>query len=101
MPRCYPRSQTRSKHKTPDGSSSRVADGEVSDAQEIPLRSVQGLSVKDLTVYKIIYTAVDERPGVRDNSLKELVGARGFEPPTPWSRTRCQRLLKPMESCRF
>ena len=38
-------------------------------------------------VYKIIYSAVDEKPGVRDNFLKRMVGARGFEPPTPWSRT--------------
>jgi hypothetical protein len=26
-----------------------------------------------------------------------LVGERGFEPPTPWSRTRFQRLLKSVE----
>ena len=25
--------------------------------------------------------------------LKILVGARGFEPPTPWSRTRCSTRL--------
>src|SRR5262249_20061409 len=25
--------------------------------------------------------------------LKELVGERGFEPPTPWSRTRCSTRL--------
>ena len=25
--------------------------------------------------------------------LKQLVGARGFEPPTPWSRTRCSTRL--------
>src|SRR5882724_7010941 len=27
------------------------------------------------------------------NLLKVLVGARGFEPPTPWSRTRCSTRL--------
>ena len=31
--------------------------------------------------------------------LKELVGERGFEPPTPWSRTRYHYLLKPVEIC--
>ena len=25
---------------------------------------------------------------------KSLVGARGFEPPTPWSRTRCATRLR-------
>src|SRR5437867_10907547 len=25
--------------------------------------------------------------------LNELIGARGFEPPTPWSRTRCSTRL--------
>src|SRR3954463_12341139 len=32
-------------------------------------------------------------PKVACNCLKELVGARGFEPPTPWSRTRCSTRL--------
>src|ERR1700680_3040720 len=32
--------------------------------------------------------------------LKRLVGERGFEPPTPWSRTRFQRLLNSIEICR-
>jgi hypothetical protein len=27
------------------------------------------------------------------NRLKRLVGERGFEPPTPWSRTRCSTRL--------
>jgi hypothetical protein len=31
---------------------------------------------------------------------KRLVGKRGFEPPTPWSRTRFNRLAKSIESCR-
>jgi hypothetical protein len=29
----------------------------------------------------------------------ELVGERGFEPPTPWSRTRFSRLLEFEEIC--
>ncbi len=28
---------------------------------------------------------------------ERMVGARGFEPPTPWSRTRFQNRLKSME----
>jgi hypothetical protein len=42
------------------------------------------------------------RPSVRMHVrkyLKELVGERGFEPPPPWSRTRFQLLLKPIEIC--
>ena len=33
--------------------------------------------------------------------LKRLVGERGFEPPTPWSRTRFQHLSKSVEFCGF
>ncbi len=39
------------------------------------------------TIYNIIYSGVDETPGGRDNPLKRMVGASGFEPPTSWSRT--------------
>ena len=42
---------------------------------------------EDMDVYKVIYSGMDETPGVRDNSLKRMVGASGFEPPTSWSRT--------------
>ena len=40
--------------------------------------------------------------GVEEGSVesltptKELVGERGFEPPTPWSRTRCSTRLQPL-----
>jgi hypothetical protein len=47
------------------------------------------------------YNAVDEKPEVLFMFLKRLVGERGFEPPTPWSRTRFKRLLKSIESRRF
>jgi len=57
------------------------------------------LNSEDLTVYKIIYTAVDEKPEVLLMYLKRLVGERGFEPPTPWSRTRFHYLLKLVEFC--
>jgi hypothetical protein len=45
------------------------------------------LKLKALTVYKIIYSAVDEKPENAWKCLKELVGAKGFEPSTSWSRT--------------
>jgi hypothetical protein len=56
------------------------------------------LNPEDLTVYKIDYSAVDGKPKVLFISLKRLVGERGFEPPTPWSRTRFQELLKSVEN---
>jgi len=59
------------------------------------------LNSEALTVYDFIYTAVDEKPEVRFKCLKRMVGARGFEPPTPWSRTRCQALVKLVDSCCF
>jgi hypothetical protein len=46
------------------------------------------LDFEDLTVYKIAYSTVDGKPEVLFMSLKIMVGERGFEPPTPWSRTR-------------
>src|SRR5690348_7211273 len=48
-----------------------------------------------LTVYKIIYTAVAEKPEGADISLKRMVGASGFEPPTSWSRTRRSSQAEP------
>jgi hypothetical protein len=50
-------------------------------------------------LYKIAHSDVMAKPEVSGNLLKELVGERGFEPPTPWSRTRFSRPLKPAESC--
>jgi hypothetical protein len=44
----------------------------------LPLRSLQGWYLK----------AGSEEP--KDS---KLVGERGFEPPTPWSRTRCSTRL--------
>jgi hypothetical protein len=38
--------------------------------------------------------------GSRDRKwLKTMVGERGFEPPTPWSRTRFKTLLKFVGIC--
>jgi hypothetical protein len=54
-----------------------------------------------LTVYKIDYSDVDEKPEILFMYLKQLVGERGFEPPTPWSRTRFRLLLKSIETWRF
>jgi hypothetical protein len=50
---------------------------------------------------KIAYTAVDGKPEIACKLLKELVGERGFEPPTPWSRTRFKDLLKAVGICCF
>ncbi len=49
---------------------------------------------EDLTGYRIIYTAVYEKPEVLFKCLKTLVGERGFEPPTPWSGTQIPRLIE-------
>ncbi len=48
---------------------------------------------KNMTVYKIVFIDVDGKPEVLLMCLKRLVGERGFEPPTPWSRTRCSTRL--------
>ena len=56
---------------------------------------------EDLTVYKFDYTSVDEKPETIFMCLKRLVGERGFEPPTPWSRTRFEAVLKSPEIWRF
>src|SRR5271170_5592388 len=48
---------------------------------------------KNATVYNFDTIAVDGKPEVLFKCLKRLVGERGFEPPTPWSRTRCSTRL--------
>jgi hypothetical protein len=48
---------------------------------------------RNMTVYKIDTIDVDGKPEVQFKCLKRLVGERGFEPPTPWSRTRCSTRL--------
>jgi hypothetical protein len=53
------------------------------------------------TVYKIDYSDVAAKPEVAFKLVKRLVGERGFEPPTPWSRTRFQSLVKFGEMRRF
>ena len=45
------------------------------------------------TVYNFDTIDVDEKPEVKFKCLKRMVGERGFEPPTPWSRTRCSTRL--------
>jgi len=42
---------------------------------------------KNRAVYKIVYGGVTAKPEMRFMCLKRLVGERGFEPPTPWSRS--------------
>jgi hypothetical protein len=51
------------------------------------------LNLEAMTVYKIIYSGVDEKPEVACKCLKELVGANGFEPSTSWSRTGVTKTL--------
>src|SRR6266481_5010705 len=46
-----------------------------------------------MTVYNFDTIDVDGKPEVLLMCLKKLVGERGFEPPTPWSRTRCSTRL--------
>src|SRR6267154_4199533 len=48
---------------------------------------------KNATVYNFDTIDVDGKPEVSFKCLKRLVGERGFEPPTPWSRTRCSTRL--------
>jgi hypothetical protein len=48
-----------------------------------------------LTVYKIAYSTVDERPESSLILMKRMVGASGFEPPTSWSRTRRSSQAEP------
>ena len=45
------------------------------------------------TVYNFDTIDVDGKPEVAFKCLKRLVGERGFEPPTPWYRTRCSTRL--------
>ena len=52
------------------------------------------------TVYDFDTIDVDGKPELAFKCLKKLVGERGFEPPTPLSRTRFNQLLKCVEICR-
>jgi hypothetical protein len=52
-------------------------------------------------IYKFIYSAVDEKLEIAWKCLKRMVGAKGFEPSTSWSRTRFQVLLKAIGFCGF
>ncbi len=51
------------------------------------------------TVYNFETIDVDGKPEVTFKCLKRMVGERGFEPPTPWSRTRFGALWKSIEIC--
>jgi hypothetical protein len=74
-------------------------------AQDGALLTTRGIATVSnsvaLTVYKIDYSDVDGRPEVLFICLRRLVGERGFEPPTPWSRTRFQTLMEFTEFCWF
>ena len=82
----------------------RSQDHLVATLLTLPLNSsrIEGIEFqsekqKNGTVYKIVYSDVTEKPEMQFISLKRLVGERGFEPPTPWSRTRFRHLLKSVE----
>jgi hypothetical protein len=51
-------------------------------------------------VYNFDTIDVDGNPELALMCLKRMVGERGFEPPTPWSRTRFKALLNSIDSCR-
>jgi hypothetical protein len=53
------------------------------------------------TVYNFDTIDVDGKPEVQVKCLKRLVGERGFEPPTPWSRTRFKHLSKFRENSKI
>ena len=55
---------------------------------DVPLGSLRLSDCTSLLcfVYKIDTIDVDGKPEVQFKRLKRLVGERGFEPPTPWSR---------------
>ena len=38
-------------------------------------------------------------PTVSGTDTRKMVGERGFEPPTPWSRTRCSTRLSHSPTC--
>jgi hypothetical protein len=48
---------------------------------------------EDLTGYKIVYIRILGDPGSGCKLLKNMVGERGFEPTTPWSRTLKRKTL--------
>ena len=64
-----------------------------------PLRIIRISEGKATNRYEIVHSDVDEKPEGAAKLLKRMVGERGFEPPTPWSRTRFQSLLKSVEFC--
>jgi hypothetical protein len=66
------------------------------EVQRETLREIQ----KNMTVYNFDTIAVDGKPEVSFKCLRRLVGERGFEPPTPWSRTRFKALLNSTKSRR-
>src|SRR5579864_1641053 len=53
-----------------------------------------------ITVLKFLCQETKRFPDHITAILRRLVGERGFEPPTPCSRTRFQRLLDSIEFCR-
>ena len=57
------------------------------------LSKQQRNDAEGVTVYKIDYSGIFGDIGRGCTLLIVMVGERGFEPPTPWSRTRCSTRL--------
>jgi hypothetical protein len=68
--------------------------------QSVILDGTQQEIQKNTTVYNFDTIDVGGKPEVMFKCLKIMVGERGFEPPTPWSRTRFRLLLNTTEFCR-
>ncbi len=53
------------------------------------LRSKRVSKVSTLAIFLFVKAVADSK-----NPYKIMVGARGFEPPTPWSQTKCAAKLR-------
>src|SRR5213593_2026576 len=56
---------------------------------------LNGNNARGNLIYKNIYSPFRRHSETGCICLNRLVGARGFEPPTPWSRTRCSSQAEP------
>src|ERR1700734_3159190 len=53
-----------------------------------------GLETNEQILLWFSWTMRGSRLDLQKRQNGEMVGARGFEPPTPWSRTRCATRLR-------
>jgi len=79
---------------------------EIHDEDEISRRKISLYFLRELpirardarTVYLFYTIDVDRKPKAHFKCLKRLVGERGFEPPSAWSRNQISVLV---EICRI